>query len=358
LAGFVFLFATNELSYALFYTQHATSVFFMLLCILIVMSKRTVLKTALFGLLAGASLLLDVPNLILLLPMGIALLLSHLAVQKEETGVKIAFNAKLFTILLGLIPFIVLMAWYNIHTTGGYTKFAQSLGQVEHLDQDVDKQVEPRTATSGYLLPFTPKVQIVGAYTLLLSDERSITVYNPIVLLGIFGIIYLYKRKQKIVIANILTGVILLNVVLYSMFGDPGGGWSFGARYMIPACAMLCVGLAVAIQVYRKKLWFVILFGITAFYSIFVNVVGALTTSLVPTKIDALNSNPHLMYNYLYNIQLVNQNKISSLVYNLLFSNIPSWIFVCVVMAIIMLTTAVLYVVAYKFRETHKEEAL
>src|SRR6185436_9301842 len=109
-------------------------------------------------------------------------------------------------------------------------------------------------------LPFVTKVQLVGAYTLLLSDERSVPVYSPVVLLGIFGIVALYKKRQKIAAANILAGTILVNLLLYSMFGDPWGGWSFGPRYLIPSLAMLCIGLALAMQIYRKKLWFILLF--------------------------------------------------------------------------------------------------
>jgi hypothetical protein len=357
LAGFLFLFATNQLSYALFYTQHATSVAFLLCSILIALNKPSVIRNILFGVLAGMSLLLDVPNLILLLPTAVALLISHIHVQKEHAGTKFSFNTKLFAALIGIIPFIVFMAWYNFQTAGSYTKLAQSLGQVEHIDQEVGTvPPDQKTATSDDILPFTPKNQLLGTAVLLFGDERSISFYNPVVLLGVLGIIYLYKKRQKIVAANILAGTVLLNIVLYSMFGDPWGGWSFGARYLIPASAVLCIGIALAIQAYKKKLWFVVLFGITAFYSIFINTVGALTTSLVPTKTDALNETPHLLYNYLYNIQFVNQNKLSSLIYNLLFSNVPSWIFVGVVAAIIMLTTVTLYVFAYKSHDTYKEE--
>lgn len=357
LGGFLFLFATNELSYGLFYTQHATSVTFLLLSMLIVLGKPSIMKNILFGFFAGVSLLLDVPNLIMLLPTGLALLVSHISVQKEHTNTKFSFNTKLIAVLIGIIPFIVVMAWYNFATAGSFTKLAQSLGQVEHIDQEVGSVPPDRkTATSDDILPFTPKNQLTGTAVLLLGDERSISFYNPVVLLGVLGIIYLYKRRQKGIAANILAGTVLLNIILYSMFGDPWGGWSFGARYLIPASAVLCIGIALAIQAYKKNLWFVILFGITAFYSIFINTVGALTTSLVPTKVDALNATPDMMYNYLYNIQFVSHNKLSSLLYNLLFSNIPAWIFVGVVAVIIMLTTVTLYIFAYKSHDVYKEE--
>lgn len=298
-------------------------------------------------------MLIDVPNIIILVPIGIYFLLKHLKIENKDTKTKISFNAKFLTVFIGFIPFIVLLAWYNFNTTGNYGQVPQSLGQTLTLDpkEKGEEWIDPYHKS----LPFVTKVQLVGTYTLLLSDERSVPVYTPVVILGIFGIIALYKKRQKMIAANIITGTILVNLLLYSMFGDPWGGWSFGPRYLIPAAAMLCIGLGVAIQMYRKKIWFIILFFITAIYSIFINVMGGLTTSLIPSKHDALNTDPQLPYTYIYNIKLINDNQLSSLLYNLFFPNLTSWIFVSVIIFLVVVVVVVLYIAAYRSQYLPKD---
>ncbi len=355
LAGFIFLFGTNALSYSLLYTQHVTSVAFLLISLLSVLGKRTVVKNSIFGLSAGVGLLLDIPNVIFLLPIGMYLLSQYINLQKVGESIRVSLNMKFITVLLGLIPFLVVFAWYNLHTTGSYTKFGQTIGQSSYFAVKDKKQTHaikvPTQQSTPQALPFKPRAQINGFYTLLMSDERSWLYYSPIVWLGILGIVQLYKSKRKQAIANIITGIVLLNILLYSMFGDPWGGWAFGPRYLIPAAAMLCVGLGVAIQTYAKRIWFLIPFALTALYSIAVSVLGALTTSAIPPKTEAEHLLNDIPYTYLYNIQLVAKEKLSSLFYNLFFNDLPGYVYVLLVTGIVVLTSTLLYHLAVTTRE-------
>jgi hypothetical protein len=355
LGGFLFLFGTDALSYSLFYTQHVTSVTFLLISLLSVLGKKTVLKNTLFGLSAGISLLLDIPNIIFLLPVGMYLLSQYINIQKAGDAIRMAFNMKFITILLGLIPFLVVLAWYNLHTTGSYTKIGQTIGQSSYftVKDTKEKQAVTLPTSQSYMevVPFKPRVQTNGFYTLLVSNERSWLYYSPIVWLGILGIVQLYRKRQKTAVANVLVGVIGLNILLYSMFDDPWGGWAFGPRYLIPAAAMLCVGLGIAIQAYSRRIWFLMLFTLTALYSITINVLGALTTGAVPPRTEAEHLLAPIPYTYLYNINLAKEDKISSLVYNLFFNNLPGGTYILLVTGILVITGILLYQLATTVKE-------
>jgi hypothetical protein len=343
LGGFLFLFGTNALPYSLFFTQHITSVTLMLLGLLVAMSKKTIINAVLFGALVGSSFLLDVPNVILFIPIGLAFLMKFIAVQKESTRVKLSFNPKVLTVLIGILPFLGIMAWYNLQTTGTFTKIGQSVGQstyfIKNLTSDAKKEAEKPVQA----VPFTPRSQMSGFYTLLVSNERSWLFYSPIVLLGIFGIFELYKKQKYRLVTNAIVGTILLNIVLYGMFHDPWGGWAFGPRYLIPAAAMMCIGLALAIQAYKRQIWFIASFGLIAICSIAINVLGALTTSLIPPRHEAIFLANHIPYTIEYNIQLANSNTISSLFYNMFFSNVSGLTYIGALATVLVLIAALLY---------------
>ncbi len=351
LAGFLFLFGTNALSYSLFYTQHATSVMFLLLCFLTAMDERTVVKNVLFGIFAGISLLLDIPNVILLVPLGLYIVSKHFTANTEDTKIQFSFNTKIIAILFGLLPFLCVTAWYNFQTTGSYTKLGQSIGRTDYQRINEKTKSTPKHVASSQVLPFLPRNQIGGIYTLVLSDERSWLFYSPIVLLGIFGIRSLYKEKKKTGLTNVIVGTILINILLYSMFDDPWGGWAFGPRYLIPGAAMLCIGLGIAIQKYKRNIWFVILFAVTAVYSLTINTIGALTTSAIPPKVEAIHFIQPIPYTYLYNINLLKENRMSSLIYNVVFSHLQGWIYSLTLAAILLLITLCLYYLALVTKE-------
>ena len=103
---------------------------------------------------------------------------------------------------------------------------------------------------------------------------------------GFIGFVLAWKKRVKIV--GLLVSVMLINILLYSMWGDPWGGWAFGSRYLIPSYAILSIFIALLLTYWRKNYIFLILFSVVAIYSIFVNTLGALTTSALPPKVHVL----------------------------------------------------------------------
>ncbi len=120
----------------------------------------------------------------------------------------------------------------------------------------------------------------------------------------------------------VIISVVLVNILLYSMFGDPWGGWSFGPRYLIPSIALLCTGIGYALARFLRNPLVIILFITALIYSSAVNVLGSTTTNLVPPKVEALNLAVTIPYTYMYNVQLVQAEKAGVLLYNLFLRHI------------------------------------
>jgi hypothetical protein len=104
------------------------------------------------------------------------------------------------------------------------------------------------------------------------------------------------------------------------MFGDPWGGWSFGARYLIPAAALMAIGLAALLDFAHRSKWkwlIVSAIALVGVLSIKINTLGALTTAALPPKVEADQLNEPIPYTPKYNLQILDKNLSSSLVFNL-----------------------------------------
>lgn len=327
LGGLIFLFATNGIVYANTYTQHHMTTMLLLLALHNALGERTALRNLAFGAIAGLAVLADLPNVVLLFPVGIYILLKHFSIQKAAGNPAVTLRTSLFILLIGLLPFVSLFAWYNKQTTGSFAKTGQTIGRSDY-DTVFGKKPKKVIITSKSLseehdsfFPFKSRLQLQGLDVLLISNERSWLYYSPVILLGILGFISLYKEGKKTAFANILLSIVGVNIVLYSMFGDPWGGWAFGPRYLIPAAAMMACMTGVAIQRYYKNIVFTLLFFLTFVYSTFISILGVLTTAAIPPKQEATSLVNPLPYTYDYNLQQLDANKVSSLVYNLVLRN-------------------------------------
>lgn len=324
LAGFIFLFATNALTYSQSLTQHHLSTTFILLGVLNAFEeKRTLINNLLFGIYLGSATLIDIPNPVIMLPLIAYILSKNFDIKRAAEKTKISVKLSLVGLLIGLIPFVGMFAYYNHATTGSYFTLAQNIGRTSafsdslpaSLSTDVPDQA-PASFGPLISIPFETRSEINGFYTLLISNERAWIYYSPVILLGILGILVLCKSEKYKKHAILLLSIISLNIVLYAMFGDPWGGWAFGPRYLIPSAALLCTLLAVAIEKYKKNFLFVFVFVATLTFSIGINTVGVLTTSAIPPKVEAVNLANPIPYTSKYNFQLI-AKQTSSLLYNI-----------------------------------------
>ena len=94
--------------------------------------------------------------------------------------------------------------------------------------------------------------------------------------------------RKKLKMATLFIAIISLNILLYSMWKDPWGGWAFGERYLIPSFAILSISIAILLTYWQKKVWFLLLFIFLFSYSVAVNTLGAITTSAMPPQVEVL----------------------------------------------------------------------
>lgn len=333
LGGFIFLFATNALGYSQTLTQHHMGVTVILLGLLNAMRKRTLINNIAFGALAGVGLMIDVPIFMLMIPIGLYILAKHFSVEEAKQKYKILVKLSLIGLVLGIIPLFALFGAYNHQTTGSYTTLAQTVGRTDafKIVSEAEKKNAEKNKGSkisekgGIALPFDTREQLRGFYILMMSSERSWAYYSPVVFLGIFGIYFGLKRKSTQTMTSLVLSIILLNIVLYTMFGDPWGGWSFGPRYLIPGAALLSIFSALLINRYRYNYALVAIAMVLLGYSVAVNSIGVLTTNAIPPKVEAIALSKPIPFTPEYNLDIIKSNQSSSLIYNLyLAANIDS----------------------------------
>lgn len=359
ICGFIYLFGTNSFAYALSFTQHPMSTTMVLLAVINSLCKRTFINNFLLGLIVGAGLLMDIPNMFMMIPVIIFVLIKQFNMVDHKDKIKVSFKPNIIALLVGLAPLIIFFSIYNHELTGSYTKIGQMIGRTDYEEvikiQNNELQGKNAQNIGERHLPFNSRNLLNGFYILLLSNERSWIYYSPVVLLGIAGLIIAYRKKETNKTVLIITSVIGTNIVMYSMFGDPWGGWSFSARYLIPSAALMSVGIAPVLDKFNKNIIFILIFLLISSYSIGINTLGAMTTSSIPPKVEAEQLDTHIPYTYQYNLDLVEKNLSSSLFYNLyLHEYISSRDYIKLYVSILLGVLVILYGMAY-FEKSKKE---
>ena len=340
LSGFLFLFATNALSYSFTFTQHQASTMIILLGTINALGNRNSVNNIIFGLLYGIGLMIDIPNGLMMIPQVIYILLKHFGIKMHNEKLNIKLKLNYVTILVGLVPILFLFGLYNYSLTNSFTKIAQAVGRTEDFSTHAEFVSDSQNGeeSSGYSLD--PRGLINGLPILLVSNQRGLFFYNSVVVFGLISYILFYRKNYKKNWLLLIFSIVCVNIVTYSMHLDPYGGWAFGPRYLIPASALLSVGIGKFFQENKSFRYYLIPLVI-CFYGVGVNVLGAMTSTQVPPKVEAVMLLKETPYTYEYNWQLLGEGKISSLFYNSLFANkfspeiyVYSYFYICILIVL------------------------
>lgn len=314
LAGLVFLFATPSFTYAVTLYQHHFTTFAILGCTYLLLSHRDSTFALLTSwLLVALAILIDYPNVFLLFPIMIYLTLNLIKVRKIGNILKTDISfLKLITPLSAAFPIAILL-WFNIASYNNPWQIGGTVQTVKALEENTQSQSE-----KTILNFFKTRNFMTGLHTLLFSSDRGVLVFAPVILLGFLGLPLLIKKGEYA--ATLLTSLIAGNIVTYSMWGDPWGGWAFGSRYLIPAYAVLAILLALVLTKYHHKLIILLLFFGLAVYSTSVNLLGALTSSKNPpsteiSHLEFISGQPQKL-SYDRNIDFLKTGSTKSFVYN------------------------------------------
>ncbi len=289
-----FLFATPAFAYSVTLYQHHITTFLILMSLYLLANYRSSGSLSLVWLMIGASIVVDSPNFFLLLPVGLFALARTFGLNLGSAGLQADFSLKRMIAIMAILPPLALLGWYNYGSHGNPFKLSGTLPAVSEVtDQGEvgafnasEPEVAENTADKQAINFFATRNLLKGFYSHFLSPDRGIIWFAPVILSGVFGLCTLYRRQAGIL--NVFLLIIGLNILLYSMWGDPYGGWAFGSRYLIPAYALLAVGIAVWISKTRYWLPAALVFSVFFGYSVWVNSLGALTFNMNPPQIEVL----------------------------------------------------------------------
>lgn len=332
LASIAFLFATPAFTYAVTLYQHHVSVFFILAGIYVYLNIKGITANWILWFLIAASILVDYPNFFLMLPLGILSVFRFFKLEMLQDAYRIKINIPIILSLLGVLGPMLFLGWVNVESYGNPSRLSGTVANIKSIDSQglPRKDLIPGDAnlndirfwenktSGGFLNFFNPRNISNGLNVHLLSQDRGILFFAPYILFSLAGALLLYKNKSKIL--SLLLGIIFVNLIIYSMWGDPWGGWAFGSRYLIPLYAICSILLALGLEKIFKRKIVGVTFVIILIYSVFINTLGAITTSANPPKVEVLQleelSGKEEKYTYERNWDYLNINGSKSFLYN------------------------------------------
>lgn len=307
-AGLTFGFATPAFAYGVNLYQHHVSTFLLLSSLYLLLRFHNIWSLAYVWFACALAVVVDNPNLFLMLPIGAysLWLMWQVSTVAGKNGRQIRWPHAFLSLLtfLSMIFPIAFFLWYNQAAYGDPFQLPGTLRGVDEIGPDgrpakentyeketgvlsvADENDSGASREKTALGFFETRNLYNGFYIHFLSPDRGILWYAPVVFLGIVGLSLIYRRRHDVTaIILATTGV---NILLYSMWDDPWGGWAFGSRYLIPTYALLSLGIAFILSHWKHRLIAVMLFAPLFIFSLWVNSLGALTTSANPPQVEVL----------------------------------------------------------------------
>ncbi|MBI4084448.1 MAG: hypothetical protein HY431_00940 [Candidatus Levybacteria bacterium] len=330
LGAFTFLFASPAFAYAVTLYQHHISTFLILASLYLLLKWNNVWSLALIWFLIAVSIPVDYPNLFLMAPIGIASGLRFFQVTNRLASYNIQFSFIRLLSLIAVLAPLLFFFWFNANSYGNPLQLSGTVSSAKAIDenglpttpvdtgtQDVEHLLDPTKQKKSSFAFFQTRNLTNGMATHVINRDRGILWYSPVLFLGVFGAVILYRTKRNIL--TVLVGIIGVNFVLYSLWADPYGGWAFGSRYLIPTYAVSAILLAIALTKWGRKISFTVLFTLLFVYSVSINAVGAITSSRNPPKAEVLGleklSGREEKYSFDRNFQFLETTGSKSFVY-------------------------------------------
>lgn len=298
LGALSFLFATPAFSYGVSFYQHHLTVFLILLAFCLLFDSGSFWKLSLVWLLLAFSVVVDYPNFFLALPIG--LLALGKIVKKAGSTLSLSF-IRLFSLIFIALPLAVLF-WFNDQSYQNPFQLSGTLNRPKEIEavkvREVDLTQSSLADKEEYLEKrrlleekkalnfFLSRNLLNGFYVHLISPDRGVIYFAPVLLLSLLGMVIAYRQKPLILPTLIL--VMGINLLLYSMWSDPWGGWAFGSRYLIPTYALGSILIAVFLSGFKRRKLALTIFGLLFGAGVSVNALGAITSSRNPPLIEIL----------------------------------------------------------------------
>ena len=336
-SAFVFGFASSAWGYAVTLYQHHITTFLILFAFYAVWKfKHNKSLSWMWAIIVGLSyalaVFIDYPNALLFMPVIVYFIIALFSVSKEKFGYKVSVR---WVGVLALIAFFALTSLHFYHNAVYYGSWKTLSGALPSyhiqsatstattIDSVVVKpnalEIAKNTPTEKNVVAFFSEEHVPsGFFTLMFSADRGLFFFCPIFILGFIGM-YLARKKTSPEYYTLLA-LVAVNILLYSSWGDPWGGWAFGPRYLIPSMAILALFTGVFVsskplQLIKRTLAFAL-----ALFGSFIGLLGVLTTNAIPPLTEGILL-PAKKYNYLLNLEFLKKNQSSSFIFNSYYLN-------------------------------------
>lgn len=326
-------FASPFLNFSITFYQHVPTVFFLMLGFY--SAWRFKLNTRLdfvWGALAwgcyGAASFYDYPNLLILFPLLIYLVLSGV----DFSQVRNRFKMNIRTSLIVSSAVLMLLGgshlYYNYINFGNVKRFSNTLPkfdprvETQTLEALQKQDIETITAKKEEITSSLRENRIVNGLSVLFIDiDKSLLLHMPIYLLSIFGLFM--ARRRLTAEHTTLIAISLINILIYSTFHDPWGGWGYGPRYLLPSLPvfLLFVGIWLSYPgrlIFIKKVISYLLFAFGAGVAL----LGAVGVNYLVPGIEAVYLDlPNLPNKFWSNFRFLDSGINGTFIYNTYLKN-------------------------------------
>ena len=331
LAPIIFAFGSSAWSYSGTLYQHHLTVFFIISGFYAAWRYKQNTKLSwIWGFFVWANyalaITIDYPNVVLMLPIMAYFLISAFSAEENSSSIKINFR---LSIIATALLFAVITGghlYFNKTNFGGWTKLSGTLTSYKTI---IEKNLNPQNLNFETVLKNTVKEKsatgffseykiVRGFNTLMFASDRGLFYFAPIFILGVFGFIRAFRRETNIELLTLL-GIVIVNIFLYSSWGDPWGGWAYGPRYLILSMSVLSIFTAYFLSIGGKLLVKKLIALPLFLYSSAIGLLGALTTNAVPSSIEAIGLGSES--NFFFNISFIENGQTSSFLYKTYLKN-------------------------------------
>jgi hypothetical protein len=172
---------------------------------------------------------------------------------------------------------VALLLWRNAYLYGSVFEFGY-----------------PSAAEGGKALNTFETPLATGLLGFLLSPGKSILLFCPPALLALAGLARLWRYDRGLAVVAAATPVVYL--LFFATYTQWEGGYCYGPRYLVPALALLCLGIGPALENASLNVRRLAIAVFTA--GLFVQAIGTTTSFL---EADVAGGYYDAMYNYRMN---------------------------------------------------------
>jgi hypothetical protein len=297
------------------------------------------------------NLFIDYPNVFIALPILIYSLYKGAAIHPERQKIRLRLS---FKFLYGMWTLVAVVGAFALYNTVHYHKPFAFTNQynLQALDRlgvkyDIHNLNNSLFKKKAYSNRFQISRLPEGVSTLTISTDRGLFFFFPIFFIGIVGLIFAYKDHKNVVIVTSL--VLAFNLILYSIFDDPWGGWSYGPRYLLPSLPLLALFVGFGYEwLMRRGVLMKAMLLFLLFASVGVALLGPLATNAVPPAIEASRGVPS---NFVASFVYIPAHGTSSFIYNQFVSKLmPPFSYVLLIFAVVTILFTLVFA-TYKKNE-------